>query len=588
MFPWKPAPGIVTTGALVIGLAMSPGPVEAKPSPPVTAPLEALEDVPDVTARDRVALGVGTPAPPRPPVDEPLGRAVSGTVHGTVLWTDPEGHEHPVRGALVQIVDGGPSGPLLRSTATGANGEYSAASVSATTNQVTVIVFSVDDSYDAATGYGAIARVYPRNQPSTFYNMFIGPSVMSLDVTVDMTAPRTQRGTPTHPDSTHNTTVWRAFAVFDAMRTYWYQASALLRRRMATAQVAFPSTQCGTASCFDPANTPWELHVLSADAYDWDVLGREFTRFLMYAHRFGVPPRRLLADSPGGPHTGGSAIGQAGRNREQGMRLAWEEGLATALALILQQAPLATVSPFPANLLNLADGRYSDTEDTDVVLDAEAPVPSDGYASEFSVLAVLWDLFDTRQDSLGGVTDSIAGIDARTLWDALTRTLACDPCDRIDRLWTSVLKLLDFPNTLNPAVFEVAKLFVINHVAPRALSPGDGAIVDDTPPRFEWSRNGDSSPDHWNDRFALVISRDDFQGHVKILWPPPGSEAYSPTQGEWNDIRQGGAPASVYKWFVAGWASAKGDGNPEIPEGGLPWISNPMTFAGQARPRPSP
>lgn len=315
-----------------------------------------------VTRGDRAALGVATPAPPRPPADEPHWRAVSGTVHGTVRWTDPEGHTHPVRGALLQVVDGGPNGPLLQNTVTGPNGEYSA-SVNATTNQVTVLVFSVDDTYDPATGYGAIARVYPQNQPDTFYNMFIGPVAMTANLTVDITAPKTQRGSPGQPDPTPNTNVWRAFSVFDAMRTYWYQASALLGRSMQTAQVAFPSTRCGAASCFSATPTPWQVHILRDDAYDWDVLGHEFFHFLAHAYRFGVPPGRAIDNSSGGAHSGGSAIGQAGRNREQGTRLAWSEGLATALGLLLQQAPLATISPFPTNLRNLADPKYSDTED---------------------------------------------------------------------------------------------------------------------------------------------------------------------------------------------------------------------------------
>lgn len=222
-----------------------------------------------------------------------------------------------------------------------------------------------------------------------------------------------------------------------------------------------------------------------------------------------------------------------------------------------------------------------------MIIDAEAPAISDGYASENSVLAVLWDLFDTQPDAIGGVTDSIAGVGPRTLWDVLTAILACNPCDRIDRMWSSVLATLGFPNTLNPAVFEIAKPFVINRVAPRATAPPDGATVDDAPPRFEWFRNGDPNPDHQNNRFVLALSRDNFQGHLKVLVPPPGADQYTPTQGEWNDIRQGGSPTSVYKWFVAGWASPEGDGNPEIPEG-LPWISNALTFSAQQGPPPVP
>ena len=574
--------GRTVTGGAVLYLTTTGSAVELSTSDHFTRRLART-----VTAQDRAVLGVTTPAAPRPPADEPLVRAVSGTVHGTVRWTDPEGNTHPVRGALVQVVDGAPTGPLLQNTVTGANGEYSA-SVNATTNQVTVTVFSVDDVHDPATGYGAIVHVYPQDQLSVFYSMSVGPVAMTANLTVDITAPRTQRGTPGHPDPTPNTSVWRAFSVFDAMRTYWYQGTALLGRNMAKTHVAFPSTQCGSASCFRSASTPWQLHIIREDAYDWDVLGHEFVHFLTAEYRAGVPPGRSISEEVFGAHSGGSAIGQAGRNREQGAQLAWSEGFATALALLLQQAPLLTSSPFPTDLLNLSDGKYSDTEDQLLFInDAETPNKPEGYASEHSVLGVLWDLFDTQQDSAGTVTDSFAGANARTLWDALTKFLPCDPCERLDRLWTSILTFLGIPNTLNPVVFEIAKPFVINRVAPRAISPPDGATFNDndTAPTFRWIRNGDPSPDHGNDRFVLVISRDDFKGHVKVLTPPLGSEQYTPTPGEWNDVRQGGSLTSVYRWFVAGTASSKGDGNPEIPQG-IPWFSNPMTFSGQQPPPP--
>jgi hypothetical protein len=517
-------------------------------------------------AAELAALGLVAPAggPVRDPGSDRY--AVTGTVSGTVRWLDPEGHAHPVRGARVQVFDGGAGGPLLADANTDVAGAYGAA-VTAGSNTVSVRVYTED-----FLG-GMVATIFPPGQPALRHTLTVGPVPLSGNPVVDLTTPQPARGTPGLPDQSPGTVSARAFAVYDAMVTYWVQASGLLGRNMPPARTVFPEPTSGglcNTSCFSPGAQ--EIHILRDDAFDWDVLGHEFFHFTTDVFSRGG---RSIDDNPGGPHSGGSAIGQAGRSRDAGMRLAWSEGLATFMALALQRAPLPSVVPFPASLVNLGNASYEDTEDVNLFVPAESPLPSDGFGSENSVLALFWDLFDASPDIEGSVADTFAGTGPQVIWNAITAILPCDPCNRIDRFWSAITVAL---GPLNPVTLDVSRLFVLEEMAPRTVAPADGAsVASGAPPTFQWLANGDPSPTHQNDTFFLVFSRDDFGSHVFVLSPPPGATSYQPAAAEWMALQQGGAPGAAYRWFVAGLSSGAGPGNPPVPEG-IPWFSDVRAF----------
>jgi hypothetical protein len=518
------------------------------------------------SAAELAALGLAAPVggPVRDPGSDLYAGA--GTVSGTVRWLDPEGNAHPVRGARVQVFDGDASGPLLANANSDVAGAYSAA-VTAGSNAVSVRVYTED-----FLG-GTVATVFPPGQPGLRHALTVGPIPLSGSPVVDVTTPRPARGAPGNPDQTPGTISARAFAVYDAMVTYWVQASGLLGRNMPAARTLFPEPTSGgtcNTSCFSPGTQ--QIHILRDDAYDWDVMGHEFFHFAADVFSRGG---RSIDDNPGGPHSGGSAIGQGGRRRDEGMRLAWSEGLATFMALALQRAPLPSVVPFPAGLVNLANAAYEDTEDVNLVVPAESPLSSDGFGSENSVLALFWDLFDASPDVEGSVGDTFAGTGPQVIWNAITAILPCDPCDRVDRFWSAITVAL---GPLNPVTLDVARLFVLEEMAPRTLAPADGSnAASGVPPTFQWLAHGDPSPTHRNDTFFLVLSRDDFRSHVVVLSPPPGVTSYQPAAGEWIELQQGGAPGDAYRWFVAGLSSGAGSGNPPVPEG-IPWFSDARAF----------
>lgn len=522
---------------------------------------------------DLVQLGIAAPTAGPPALAPGLAAAV-GSVNGTVRWQDPEGNLHLVRGALVQVFDGAPGGTLLAETLTDAAGAYFA-SVSAASGQVSVRVFSQD-------GFGgAFVVVFPPGQAASRYILEKGPVALNGSVTLDIDSARPQRGTPGNQTGAAEGQAGlnaRAFAVFDAMVVYWVQATALLGRNMPTALTQFPngaaSGHCTTISCYSALN----MYILREDAFDWDVIGHEFFHFTTDVFSQGG---RQIDNSPGGFHSGGSAIGQGPgpggsgtpRTRDEGMRLAWSEGLATFMSLALQRQPLPSVVPFPTPLLNVSDTAYTDTEDAGGVPDpAETPTPNEGFGSEESVIGLLWDLFDGVQDADGAVTDTIAGAGPQLIWNLITAILPCNPCDRVDRFWESIVSLL---GPFSPGLFPIVNAFVINQMAPKALAPDNVPIPGGIPPTFQWIPRGDPSAAHRNDTFFLVFSRDNFQAHrVLISVPGTGLTSYTPTQAEWDQVVLGGQNLSQYKWFVA---ATRGDA-PIIPEGWF-WYSNTLTFS---------
>lgn len=356
--------------------------------------------------------------------------------------------------------------------------------------------------------------------------------------------------------------------------TYWAQATAIIGRNMGQAMTNFPNSTvngaCPNISCYGGG----QMYILREDAFDWDVLGHEFFHFTT-----ATGAARVIDTSLGGNHSGGSAIGQNDgtghiRTRDEGMRLAWSEGLATFMSIKLQITPADLVFTFPTGLLNLGDAVYQDTEDSTVTTDFETPSSNQGFGSENSVTGVLWDLVDANQDTDGTAKDT-ASFPAMPLqiWNLINRDLAsCNPCDRVDRLWSALLTQLGINH---PSLLPAATAFVLDKMAPRADAPADGtSVAPGVAPTFQWTANGDPAAAHVNNQFQLLFSRDNFQSHVvTINVPALGANSYTPTAAEWASVLAGGSSGQEYKWLVAG---QRADA-PVIPNGGW-WYSNQLRF----------
>lgn len=545
------APDVTEVSGAVLTVVARDGIARFGTDTPVLAKMAAA-----TSAAELAALGVGMESVAAPGRD--LGYAVATRIAGTVRWRDPEGHLFPVRRAYVEVADA--AGALLARTSTNDTGAYVASLAAADSVRVTVFSRDVDN---------VRALVVPLGQPGQRYILRSAVTpVTGASTVIDVTSGATVRGAPASLSA--DDIAARAFAVYDAMLTFWFQATAIMGRNMQQAVTHFPESTAASAvcgiSCY--SSSTQLLYILREDALDWDVLGHEFFHFT--TDRGAL---RTIDTSLGGDHNGGSAIGQLTsstgghvRGRDEGMRLAWSEGLATAMALLLEAQPPAAFA-FPA-LAGIGDAIYQDTEDAVMTVNAETPPRNEGYGAENSVLGVLWDLWDTAPDASGTATDTMAGVNGPLLWQAVNGLLPGASCDRVDRFWTGITGLFGI---LSPTTLQISRIFALNHMAPLAGAPADAASVGGTAaPTFSWTPQGDPSAAHANDHVILAFSRDDFQTHVVIIpVPTRGATSYKPSDAEWASVQEGGTPGQVYRWFVA----AERADAPQVPNGWY-WYSD--------------
>jgi len=498
----------------------------------------------------------------------PAEAATSTTVSGVMNYLDTAGTSHPIRYALVQVLDG-TTNALLAETMSLANGSYSAGLNAAS---VKVVVYTED-------GLRSFAKVYPGTAPSSRYT-YASPvtTVTQASTVINITTGQPVRGTPGVPST--DAIGARAFSVYDALMQAQVQGYGLRGGFLPQAKAFFPNgagSPCPTISCYSPSAQ--EIYILREDALDWDVLMHEFIHFLTDQHaRAGG---RVVANNPGGSHSGGSAIGQIGRSRDAGMRLAWAEGFATFMGVRLQMEPAST--DYGLTMPTIPDTRntrYQDTEDAAIDDDLESMPSSEGYGSENSVAGMLWDFADTPSDSAapggaGQATDKF-DLSPKTLWDLVSRDLACNPCDRVDRFWTAVMGMVG----VNPTLLDVAETPALNWIAPTLVAPAHGNLASGgVSPLFQWTANGDPKATDNPNRFFLVISKDNFQSNYQ-LFPTNGqplqTTQYTIPDLDFRALVNGATDSTIFTWVVVGYREA--DTGVRVPEGGGLWVSNSRTF----------
>lgn len=496
--------------------------------------------------------------------------SVTTTVSGTLTYQDDTGAVHSIRYALVQILDGA-TDTLLAETLTLADGTYSAVVTAAS---VKVRVFSED-------GLRSVARVNPLGAPTQRYAYTSATTPVTGPTTpISFMTDRPIRGTPGHPSN--DVIQARAFIVLDALLEYQVQAFGLRGGFMPQTKANFPngaSSPCPTISCYQNG----EMYILREDALDWDVIGHEFFHYV--TDRGSARP---IDNNPGGDHDGHSAIGQRPcptcppRNRDEGMRLAWSEGLATLMSVRLQVEPASTAFGMSwPSIPNVGDTHYQDTEDAALNIDLETPSPSEGYGSENSITGMFWDFTDTPSDGdptpgPGNPTDKF-DLAPNDIWNLINSSLPCNPCDRVDRFWTAVFNT--FIGNL-PLLRDVAETPALNIVAPKLLEPAHGEFVSGgVSPTFKWQPNGDPQAAHQPNRFFLAISKDGFRGDVH-LFPTDGqpiqASQYQIPDADYRALVEGATETTDFTWVVLAFRAA--DTDIRIPEGSLYFVSNSRTF----------
>jgi hypothetical protein len=403
-------------------------------------------------------------------------------VSGAVKWTDSNGGTHPVPFAPVQIRDDetpppGTESELITTVTTALDGTYSA---------------SVDN--DDGVGQGdrdVFVRVLAAGEDFSIGGQFIESPVNAevasgTALTVDLTA----------NNSDDNNT---AFSLQNAMYLGTKYLDTRVDGGLRFLDVVYPDPD---GSFYDED----KLHVLSLDRFDWDVMLHEYGHF--------VANELDIENNPGGDHSSADNLSVSRGSKEIGVPLAFGEGWPTYFAVSLLQIQGAADLGVP----NAGDDKYQDTEDQEITDDLEEGGTL-GEDNEFTVMSVLWDLYDTPEDGL----DKVA-LGDKVVWDRLIAGGKDDPGTLSDAYR---LIALGGVGAANP----VSCVFSGLNVAPRLATPKVANVGKGDPsPTFTWAAG--NGGDFENDSFVVELR--DASGD-QLLYASDSIEdtSYKPPAGRW-------------------------------------------------------
>ncbi|MEZ5383868.1 MAG: PKD domain-containing protein, partial [Microthrixaceae bacterium] len=403
-------------------------------------------------------------------------------VAGTVKWTDSAGGTHPVPFAPVQIRDDetppvGAESELITTVTTALDGTYSA---------------SVDNNDGAGQGdRDVFVRVLAAGEDFSIGGQFIESPVTAevpsgTELTVDLTANNT---------ADNNT----AFSLQNAMYLGTKYLDTRVDGGLRFLDVVYPDPD---GSFYDRD----KLHVLALDRFDWDVMLHEYGHF--------VANELDIENNPGGSHSSADNLSVARGSKEIGVPLAFGEGWPTYFAVSLLEIQGAADLGVP----NAGDAKYQDTEDQVITDDLEEGGTL-GEDNEFTVMSVLWDLYDTPEDGL----DKVA-LGDKVVWDRLVAGGTDDPGTLSDAYRLIALGGVG-------AADPVSCVFSGLNVAPRLEDPKVTNVgKDDAIPTFTWAAgNGGDFPNN-----SFVVELRDASGDVLLSESEPVEDtSYQPSESEW-------------------------------------------------------
>ncbi|BAN02602.1 hypothetical protein [Ilumatobacter coccineus] len=310
-------------------------------------------------------------------------------VEGTLLWTDSAGGTHPIRQATVQIRERNvaeSTDSLITEVTSDDAGTFSAEVSNPDPDEFDG---PNRDVFVRVLADGPTFSIVRQSGPGPVYEGQFIDSPLSEEVsngsivTTDMTTNQTD------PNNT-------AFSLQNALVIAGEYVLTMQDDPFDSIEVVFPNPESG--SYFDTER----LFVDALDRWDWDVMLHEYGHYV--ASELGTE------DNPGGTHDSRDHLADTeGRNKDEGIRVAWGEGWPTYFAVSLLQEMNTAELGIP----NVGDDHYQDTEDQEVDDDLEAGGKL-GEDNEFTVMSILWDLFDTQEDDVDNIT-----LGAKTIWTTL-------------------------------------------------------------------------------------------------------------------------------------------------------------------------
>lgn len=476
------------------------------------------------------------------------------TVTGSAFYKDFHGDSHPIRFAVLKVVNS--AGTTLATSNTNSDGSFSV-SVSGTAGSTVSITIESQIMSDL------IAKVI---DPVTSQVHTVSSGTQTLSGTT-VAFGTLATGTPVFGSTTDSISP-RVFSVLDAMLQYAIVSYSLRGNNiLPQLPVYFPQ---GTGAFYSPGATGFYLSIPRKRAFGWDVLGHEFGHFMSdkATNRFD--------NSPGGSHSGGSTL--TSNTKSDGIKLAWSEGWATFFSIRSQIETTYSIGyTFPvikdaSGTAITGDTKYRNAEDDTIIDDLETfggAISGDaqGYASENSIMAMLWDLADSESDS---ASDSSARDSVSSTLKDLYDIVNSGAYDDVGKFWIRLIS-----GASAETIMAKAGVFAMNNIAPELTAPADNAPVSSgVSPTFTWTANGDPASSYALNNFILAISNNNFStlaGYKEGIT----TNQYAFSDTDWRAVvNQANAANNTFKWLVLGYNSA----SPQTPASSPYFVSNVHNF----------
>ena len=332
-------------------------------------------------------------------------------IHGRVTYSDRNNVRHPVRYALVNIVDKTLPSLVNEQTYTGPNGEYNVPVTGNISGRSVEVTVSTEGVYREGSTTSNICKVQDTISMQTYHQeKTANLSSQAIDLHIPENTSGSNRG---------------AFNVFDSVVEGFLKAKAFLGITPSAIDVRWPAD--------NTAYRIQEIYIkfLQDDRWDRDVIMHEYGHFIHRSYDFAVGSAGSNAS-----HTWNKNLRnwpEIGiRSKEQAMNLAFRESWATLFSIATQYGD--TGYPYSG------DAIYNDTLDTTIADKLESDTnlhSSPGELFESMNCCTLWDIFDNHNDFNDKFGDN-------TLTKIWTISQVNKP-DTIQDFWNSWIQT--YPNT---------------------------------------------------------------------------------------------------------------------------------------------
>ncbi len=419
-------------------------------------------------------------------------------VKGTLRWTDDSGVTHPLRRVMVRIYDKEPIGQSHIGTVYSDNqGNFSFTFQNKDGFwdfengglDIFVRVYAGDTNALVKIGSGSDDYYY---QSTVSENMATGTTKL-CNYTFGM-----------------GSDLGRAFQISQALLTARDYAWNMMGQMPNSVTLRYPyDTGCyynsGSSRITITGNAKTGATVPESYA-SWDVIMHEYGHHIEY--QMGI------IDSPGGSHTFTRNLADERGNKSEGIRLAWSEAWATVFGMVGQNY----WSSYLTNIATVNDSNY-DAYNFYNAYSVENVTTRLGEACEGSVMAVLWDLFDS-----GSETNDLISLGTHGFWNATTQNQ--------NKTFSDFIK--EFYNRYPQHISNIGANLTRYQMATTVPVMSNATSVSQTnPPRFTWTPQGGSTT-YPNNKFRIVFY--DSNGSIAFKTAYTTSSAYTLTQSEWDSV----------------------------------------------------